>query len=436
MEHFDFQTRRVMPQRVFIAAWLAWFVCFLLMPVSTVFYGNFQTLLLFVGANLALWCGLSFASYSTTAATRFDRLCFDPRSVRVVLLCLVVLGFVAVSAKVVDLIAYRGILKAASFTDGRQRLLLNGLNLFSSLYFGLSPAIVAGGILAIVLFRREGFTRITTTALVLFCVNPVFSFVFGGRSILFMTAALGVIAWLLITPKISRRSLFWLFFLTVVVFFITMYLFVSRVVEKVGVHVDRLAVLSDYTKLVPLDADVVVTMRDAPEFVRFLIYYVTSVGQYVIHGFFEFFYIVVAKRPDDCLLWGRYQFTLYDLALKAILGPEVVPDLEKCNPATGLFSTFWGPAYLDFGYFIVVYGLVVGYVVSLVRRLVERGDLFAVPLYTLLVFQILLVPIVSAVLLGSAIVLDLGLFGIWLLARLYCWYGFRGRAYVDASALD
>jgi hypothetical protein len=428
MEQFVFQTARITPQRALVTAWACWLVCFLVMPVSPVFYGTLDSVTLFICANVALWLGLSFPSLSTGDA---ERRSFDQRELRLIVLCLVVAGVVAIVAKLVDLVAYRDILAARSLTEARLKMEANGSNLFSGIYFGLSPAIVAGGILALARLRGGRDRWISIAALALFCINPAFSFVYGGRSVLVLAFALVVIGWLLTVPTISRRQTLWFIGLLSVVFFLTMYLFVARVVEAVGVRVDRLAGLSDYTKLVPLGADTLATMRDLPDLGRFFLYYVTSVGQYVLHGVFEFFYLVQAKSPDQGLLWGKYQFTLYDQVRRAIWGPGSVPDLEAYNPTAGLFSTFWGPAYIDFGYLLVVYGFVFGYVTGSVRRLVERGDLFALPLYALLVLQIFLVPIVNGVLMASAVILNVGLFGIWLLSR---WRFGRSVAAANAVA--
>ncbi|MFO1109718.1 MAG: O-antigen polymerase [Bradyrhizobium sp.] len=420
MEQFVFHTARVSPERTLLVAWAAWLVCFLAMPISVVFYGTFETVALFICANLALWFGLSFGWSSTADPRPSTESCgFDTADIRLILLCLVVASAVAIAAKVVDLVAYRGILEARSFADARLKMEANGSNFFSGIYFGLSPAIVAGGILALVLLRRGQFRRISIAALVLFGINPVFSFVYGGRSVLFLIVALAIITWLLTLPTVSRRHVLYVLGALSVVFVMTMYLFVSRAVENVGVQVDKLASLSDYTKLVPLDADTLLTMRDLPNLGRYVLYYVTSVGQYVLHGVFEFFYLVQAKSPADGLFWGKYQFTLYDQLQRAILGPGSVANLSAYDPTAGLFSTFWGPAYLDFGYLMVVYGFLFGYVTGRVRRLVDQGDLFALPLYVLLIFQLFLVPIVNGVLLASSVILNVGFFAIWLLTGAY-----------------
>ena len=431
MEQFVFQTARVTPQHALFTAWACWLVCFLAMPISTVFYGTFDSVTLFICANVALWLGFSFAPFSNgDPQSGAGLLRFDERGVRFILLCLVVAGAAAIAAKMVDLIAYRGILKATSFGDARLKMQANGSNLFSGIYFGLSPAIWAGGVLGLILLHTGRCNWISKAALVLFCVNPLFSFVYGGRSVLVTTVALALLGWLLVVPAILRRHVLWMIGLLSVLFLVTMYLFVSRAVEGVGVRVDRLASLSDFTKLVPLDIDIISTMRDLPSFGRFCLYYVTSVGQYVLHGVFEFFFLVQAKSPDQNLLWGQYQFTLYGQAQRAILGSSAIPDPEIYNPTSGLFSTFWGPAYIDFGSLMVVYGFIFGSVTGRIGKLVERGDLFAVPLYALLIFQIFLVPIVNGVLMASSVVLDVGFLGIWILAR---WYLARRAMAAEAA---
>jgi hypothetical protein len=420
VQEFSFHTNRIAPQSILVGAWLGWLVCFLAMPVFAVFYGTFESISIFICANLALFCGLSSSTHAiSNSIPESDRLNFDGRHIRVFLICLVAAGSLAIACKAVDLIAYRRVLSAKSFFDARERMQANGLNLFSGVHFILSPAITAAGIMAIPLFRRDGFRRPAVAALVVFFLNPMYTAVFGARSLLVMTVALFGLTWILTTRAVSIRTILRMLALAMAVFAVTMYLFVSRSIDMVGAQVDVLARQSHYMRLVPLNASSLIAMRDAPEFVRFFLYYLMSVGAYVIHGFFEFFYIVVAKDHDGGLLLGKYQFNLFEL-FEAVIKSSRPEDLEKYNPASGVFSTFWGPAYIDFGYLMVLYGLILGYLVSLVRGQVNRGDLFALPLYVLSLFQILLVPISNGIMLSPGVVANIGLLGIWLFARLYC----------------
>src|SRR5262245_60235064 len=101
MEQFVFHATRVTPQRALIAGWACWIACFLVMPVSVVFYGTFESVTLFVCANVALWLGMSLASRSTgEAAIETDCRRFDESGIRFILWCLVVAGAIAIAAKV------------------------------------------------------------------------------------------------------------------------------------------------------------------------------------------------------------------------------------------------------------------------------------------------------------------------------------------------
>ncbi|OKO68561.1 hypothetical protein AC629_42045 [Bradyrhizobium sp. NAS80.1] len=354
---FEFRPERLSGERAFILGWSVWLVCFALMPITTMFYGDFGGIALLVAANLAVLVGILAGSRGREKGF----LVYDQDALRIVLLLCVVLGTIAIFAKVVDLIGYRGILSARSFAQGREKMEANDINFFSGIHFLLLPVIYAGGILAIVVLVQRRLTNISKAALALYAINPVFSFVYGGRSTLVLAVALAGITLLVSLPALKLRHVMSAMATFLLLFGVTIFMFVSRAIERIGdTHVDRLAGASDYTKLVPLTDQTLTVMGALPTLGRFLLYYVMSVGQYILHGVFEFFYIVNVKDPRQGYLWGEYQFTLYQQARHVLMGAAAVQDLEVYNPATGLFSTFWGPAYLDFGPMMIVFGLAFG----------------------------------------------------------------------------
>ena len=115
--------------------------------------------------------------------------------------------------------------------------------------------------------------------------------------------------------------------------------------------------------------------------------------------------------------------------IQRMLFPGIkLPDLEVYNPVGNVFTTFWGPAYIDFGYLMVPFGFLFGLLVDLVKRQVDRGDLFAVPLYVIFLMQILLVPIGNGLQMAAAITLNLGFFGIRACSRFLASRRWRGYA--------
>jgi hypothetical protein len=108
--------------------------------------------------------------------------------------------------------------------DARLKMEVHGSNLFSGVYF--VPGDCGGwpSSLGTVAYRR--YKWISVAALLLFCVNPIFSFVYGGRSVV---AAVGVaaISWLLVVPAVLQRHMACMMGLLSAVFIITMYHFVA-----------------------------------------------------------------------------------------------------------------------------------------------------------------------------------------------------------------
>jgi hypothetical protein len=85
---------------------------------------------------------------------------------------------------------------------------------------------------------------------------------------------------------------------------------------------------------------------------------------------------------------------------------------------------------------MIFYGFAFGYVTGRVRVFVERGDLFALPLYALLLLQIFMVPIVNGIQMAGAVILNFGFFGIWLLTRLYLGKPTSGNELAERTSTD
>jgi hypothetical protein len=419
MEQFVIHTGRLTGQRALLLSWCIWLFCLIVMPVTPVFQGNFDSVALLVSANIATWLGLSSSTLweRYSEAERSGPRTQETRDINIMMFLLVIAGGVAVAARTIDYSVFRGISLSDGYEQIRKELQTAGPNVFSAVYGLGYPAAVAGGILAIPLLRAGGRRIVSWLAIVFYVAVPIFSFIVGGRSTLFMVVALATITLLLVAPQISTKFILTVTSTLVLTFIATMILFAARLVER-GASFEELAKFSTYTLLVPLDDSALIALRDLSLLPRLIVFYTTSVGQYILHGVFEFFSLLELKSPDDPLLFGRYEFVILD-PLRRILSPGLqITDLELYNPTSGVFSTFWGPAYIDFGYFMIPFGFAFGCAVSLSRVLVDRGDLFALPLYVLFLLQILLIPIANGLQMSGAIALNLGFFAIWIFSRI------------------
>jgi hypothetical protein len=208
-----------------------------------------------------------------------------------------------------------------------------------------------------------------------------------------------------------------------------MVLFLTRM-QNTGLQLNELILLHGFAEHVPPTETAVAFIRDMPVFVSALAYYATTVGQYVLHGFFEFFVVLHQKSPNDPLLLGRYEFDLINrlgTAWEARSGFPVT-DINVYNPRSGLFSTFWGPAFIDFGMLMVPYAFLLGLVIDYFRVQVQRGDLLALPLYALFIVQVAVSPYINGFAMTAASYVNMGLLLFWIIGR-SCYSRTRNMAF-------
>ena len=115
---------------LFFGAWSLWFFVFLMMPISTMYYGTVESSMLFVSANIALWLGLLLPFHSMRGSQVSVPRRFAERDIGRILASLVAAGALAIPAKLIDLIVYRDILSATSVADARSKIEANGFEIW------------------------------------------------------------------------------------------------------------------------------------------------------------------------------------------------------------------------------------------------------------------------------------------------------------------
>lgn len=251
----------------------------------------------------------------------------------------------------------------------------------------------------------------------LFLVTPLFSILHGGRSTLVIVFGMMAVTVLILLPRLSRRTWIMGGLGTLTIFAATMVTFLMRIDDS-GISIDQVVRDAGFTQLLPVSDAGLAFLDSAPNWLAMVTFYLLSVAQYTVHGVFEFFVLLREKSQfDEGLLWGRYEFFLIDQLFRFIDPEGAMANLELYNTRSGVFTTFWGPAFIDFGYLgTIVFSFLFGLVAAFFRARVAVCDLFALPLYVLLVVQIAMMPIANAIQASGLLYYDLGLFALWLLA--------------------
>ena len=117
--------------------------------------------------------------------------------------------------------------------------------------------------------------------------------------------------------------------------------------------------------------------------------------QYYLHGLFEF-----------GLLWDRTDHQIFTMGMQtfdpfvkalSIAGLISYPDFDfdVIYERSSVFTTFFGPLWVDFGWFGPLFIAAFGWVAKRVSNLARAGSMAALPLHSFLVVIIFYMPVVN-----------------------------------------
>lgn len=116
-------------------------------------------------------------------------------------------------------------------------------------------------------------------------------------------------------------------------------------------------------------------------------------AQYFTHGIFEF-QILWEGAADQSFSYGALLFSPF-VKLLSILGLGTVPDLYDLFPRVGVFTSFFGPLWVDFGWFSLLVMFTFGVVARVLGRQAYCGDIGAYPLYVYFCVILFFAPVVN-----------------------------------------
>lgn len=117
-------------------------------------------------------------------------------------------------------------------------------------------------------------------------------------------------------------------------------------------------------------------------------------GMYYVHGYYEL--DLALNRTDEQFFgFGSYIFYPYSRVLGAVFGNENIRGLDdnRVLHRTGTFTSFFGPLWVDFGYFMFPLLVMLGYAAQRMAVLVAKGYLNVTPLYLLFMVAIFYAPV-------------------------------------------
>lgn len=231
-------------------------------------------------------------------------------------------------------------------------------------------------------------------SIVVFLIPALDALVLFSRSTMLVSLAMvyfGVSLTLFRGRMLPRQLVAPLLAGTVILFSLSAVVFAWRL-DQMGFGVSRSIFISGYAYTVPPNASIRALINNDTANGD-LIASLVAVAQYYVHSIFEL-QILLDMKDTQVFSWGALHFGPYYKAL-ALLGIVDQPNLFELFPRVGVFTSYWGPLWVDFGWYSPVLMFVAGLFARRVAARAEAGGVGAYPLYTYLCVILFFMPVVN-----------------------------------------
>ena len=371
-------------------------------PVLPKWSDEFSGYLYFGLGMLGLYAGFSAPD---VLGIKTRPIYFSDKAIRRTVLILAAAGLLGSLFKIYDVVVLRSVdFQAVDAMAAREQLArASQSNVFSLAAAALVP--LGNAALAMAFYgRATGALRKAGTFVWLSAMMPTaIPLLLASRSALFALLCFLVAIVLNVAPRITVRHIAIAVAGAFAASFLFAFLLLLRV-EQVGASIAYSARYSVYTYVVPLTPWAASAIDDGGVFSRLLAAY-ASLMQYGLSGFFEFLLLVDLKGSD--FGYGGYTASFVPKLIAIITqGNGRVADVsyDLLNPRAGVFQSFFGPLYIDFGFMLVLPCFVFGVAIAILRAGAKNGNIFAIPGYFFMLAQLMVAMSFPSLILNAAII--------------------------------
>lgn len=381
--------RALAPRRVFVAGWVVYALLFAIAPVDV----NWQIIPI-KGSTLLLlfFCILGFflGTYAL-GKNKVEQIALPEhvgRKTSYPLFWLVLgIGVVGGAFRVYDRYILRGLAEATTYFEQSEVLSLHETSVFGILAGPMFPFLLLMPFAYMLYARNVGSNRLLfAVSVVCLAFIPMEAALTGSRSSTLVAGGL-ILLTLASQVKITPTKIALSVIAAVLFILLAGEIFIQRVVEFGSYSVAESAGGgSGYAQTVPASdwiINQVGSVEDAGIGARFL-FSILHFSQYYLHGFFEYFRLVDEFSDEHSL--GAYTYPLSYRVLALIF--QFPPTAADINPRAGVFSTFFGGLYLDFGWFSPVVCFAYGWFSQLCWYYAASKNVFLRPFYFMVVIAI------------------------------------------------
>lgn len=387
------------PAQVALAGVVVWFIVWLLLPVEVRLPMRWNSIGFIVLGYCCFIAGCMWAQLSADFRDLPRMLALNPWRrplITPLFWTSFALGALASALRLVDRILIRGLDYTSDIVEVRETLASTDFSLASVVASIFLPLCFLPFILVLASRWERGHPvkLLLATSLALFPMIETLAQ--ATRSVMLITAVLIFFAVCLFKNGgrvISRRTLAPLALGVAVLTLASGSIFANRL-QAYGRSVDESVFNSVYADAFTPNRLASDALSSENPVVRTIAETVLPLGMYYVCGLYEF--DMAFNRPDTQLFaYGSYLFYPYSRVIALIFGEENIRGLndERIIYRVGTFTSFFGPLWVDFGYFLFPIVVMLGYAAQRMAVLVSMGYINVAPLYLLLLVAIFYMPV-------------------------------------------
>ena len=326
--------------------------------------------------------------------------------------------------RIIDRFFIRNVSLAQSVMERREALESGGSNLFSTFSAALYPFSLLTFFCYFLLCRSDGKhhpVALIVTILTFF-LPSLDATMLGSRSTILMSVSLLFLY--LLYFRVLRFKPSHLIVVTlsgVLLFLFSSWIFMDRL-SVMGIDILFSILQSGYAFTLQPKTWIVNFLSDTTSNLAHIATFTyLNVSQYFLHGLFEFLYLYDNFNWTYSHSWGSNTFFVAFKLIAQLFGEGLSTDyLIELQPRSGVYTTFFGPIFVDFGWFGLIPIFIFGLVSSLIWRSSLNGDILAIPPLFYLNIIIIFMPIVNLIQSAGGVYV-LGAFAAyyWLSKRLF-----------------
>ena len=370
---------------------LVWVSLFLSSPLTAVHPISVESITLIILSYLAFAVGVKLVNNKSFQIKTLQTL-----SKKKILRNVAIIASVGVLSSLIDTFLLRGVSMSNSILENREASESLGGNFISIIGGLLSPSLfyLYAFNLKFKVYKRIGFAFAFGLLFSLYLLN---SLVLGSRSTAIISVFILTFSHLLIAGNRIRIKQIWVGSILIgLLFLFSMKTFEKRTKEFAGDKLyDFTLKESAYNFTLAPSKEFIAEFSNLPSNKKPLRFAKINVAQYYLHGLFEYSYLLDNYKSNHT--FGKYTFNLYFRMFEKIsLGTYKLTE-DFGIPRVGVFTSLFGPLFIDFGWFTPLFMLLLGAFSKLHLNGAKKGDIVSTLVYAFVGLAIFFAPVFSGI---------------------------------------